>query len=93
MTTPRPLHDRVILRRVTVDTAQIGSIVIPENRREKTQIMRVMAVGPDAYKRGRAPLRAGSRVLIGRQAGTDVKIGGIEYVIVRASDLLALVMA
>jgi co-chaperonin GroES (HSP10) len=52
-----------------------------------------MAVGPDAYKRGRAPLRAGSRVLIGRQAGTDVKIGGIEYVIVRASDLLALVMA
>jgi chaperonin GroES len=88
----RPLHDRLLVKRVEAQEQQIGSIIIPDTAREKPQTAKVIAVG-----RGRVndkgevlPLdvKEGEYVLIGKYAGTDIKIEGEEYLIVREEEVL-----
>jgi chaperonin GroES len=88
----RPLHDRVLVQRVEEHEQRIGSIIVPDTAKEKPQHARVVAVG--SGRRGedgtRVPLdvKAGDHVLIGKYAGTEIKIEGGEYLIVREDEIL-----
>ena len=88
----RPLHDRVVIRRIESKEKTPGGILIPDTAKEKLQEGEVVAVGPGA--RGEAgkihPLdvTAGDRILFGKWSGTEVRIDGIEYLIMTESDLL-----
>ena len=88
----RPLHDRVLVRRVEADEKTAGGIIIPDTAKEKPQEGEVIAVGPGARdEAGRVqPLdvKAGDRVLFGKWSGTEVKIDGVDYLIMKESDLL-----
>ena len=88
----RPLHDRVLVRRVEADEKTAGGIIIPDTAKEKPQEGEVVAVGPgrltDDGKRIAMDVKAGDRVLIGKYSGTDVKIDGTEYTILREDDVL-----
>ena len=89
----RPLHDRVVVRRVEEDTKTAGGIIIPDTAKEKPMQGEVVAVGPGARdEQGKVqPLdvKAGDRVLFGKWSGTEVKIDGEEHLIMREDDLLA----
>jgi chaperonin GroES len=88
----RPLHDRVVVRRVEEDTRTPGGIIIPDTAKEKPQQGEVVAVGPGARdERGQVvPLevKPGDRVLFGKWSGTEVKIDGEELLIMKESDIL-----
>ena len=88
----RPLHDRVVIRRVESDDRTPGGIIIPDTAKEKPQEGEVIAVGPGARdETGRMqPLevRAGDRILFGKWSGTEVRIAGEEYLIMKESDIL-----
>ncbi len=88
----RPLHDRVVVRRVEEDTKTAGGIIIPDTAKEKPQQGEVIAVGPGARdEQGKlVPLdvKAGDRVLFGKWSGTEVKIDGEELLIMKESDIL-----
>jgi len=88
----RPLHDRVVLRRIEEDERSAGGIIIPDTAKEKPQQGEVMAVGPGARdEKGQLqPLdvKAGDRVLFGKWSGTEVKIDGEELLILKESDIL-----
>jgi chaperonin GroES len=88
----RPLHDRVVLRRIEEDERTPGGIIIPDTAKEKPQQGEVIAVGPGARdeKRQLQPLdvKAGDRVLFGKWSGTEVKIDGEELLIMKESDIL-----
>jgi chaperonin GroES len=88
----RPLHDRVVLKRVDEDTKTKGGIIIPETAQEKPMQGEIIAVGPGARdESGRmAPLdvKKGDRVLFGKWSGTEVKIDGTEYLIMKESDIM-----
>jgi len=88
----RPLHDRVVVRRVEQESKTAGGIIIPDTAKEKPQEGEVIAVGPGARdESGRVqPLdvKAGDRVLFGKWSGTEVKIDGVDYLIMKESDLL-----
>jgi len=91
----RPLHDRVVVRRVEEDTKTAGGIIIPDTAKEKPQQGEIIAVGPGGRnEQGQlVPLdvKAGDRVLFAKWSGTEVKIDGKELLIMKESDLLGVV--
>jgi chaperonin GroES len=93
----RPLHDRVLLKRVEQEEKTKGGIIIPDTAKEKPQEGEVIAVGPGGRneKGELVPLdvRAGDRVLFGKWSGTEVKIDGEELLIMKESDLLGIIEA
>lgn len=93
--TIRPLHDRIVVRRVEAETRSFGGIVIPDSAAEKPRQGEVLAVGPGAVLDNgdtRAlSVRTGDRVLFDKYAGTEVKVDGEELLILRESDILAVV--
>ncbi|MCS6931678.1 MAG: co-chaperone GroES [Acetobacteraceae bacterium] len=95
MTKFRPLHDRVLVRRVTAEEKTAGGIIIPDTAKEKPQEGEVIAVGPGARnERGEiVPLdvKPGDRILFGKWSGTEVKIGGEELLIMKESDIMGIV--
>ena len=91
----RPLHDRVVVRRIDSDEKTAGGIIIPDTAKEKPQEGEVVAVGPgardDAGKVNPLDVKAGDRVLFGKWSGTEVKIGGEELLIMKESDIMGVV--
>jgi chaperonin GroES len=91
----RPLHDRVLLRRLEEKEVVKGGIIIPDTAKEKPQEAEVVAVGPgkldDNGKRMPVDVKKGDRVLIGKYSGTDIKIGDDEFVIVREDEVLGVI--
>jgi len=88
----RPLHDRVVLKRIEAESKTSGGIIIPDTAKEKPQQGEVVAVGPggrdEAGKLIPIDLKAGDRVLFGKWSGTEVKIDGVEYLIMKESDVM-----
>ena len=88
----RPLHDRVVVRRLEAELKSAGGIIIPDTAQEKPQQGEIVAVGPGARndKGEIAPLdvKAGDRVLFGKWSGTEVKIDGQEILIMKESDIM-----
>jgi chaperonin GroES len=88
----RPLHDRVVVRRVEEDTKTAGGIIIPDTATEKPQQGEVVAVGPGARgddgKVTALDVTAGDKVLFGKWSGTEVKIDGEELLIMKESDIM-----
>ena len=88
----RPLHDRVVVRRIQEDERTKGGIIIPDTAKEKPQQGEIVAVGPGApdEKGNVQPLavKPGDRVLFGKWSGTEVKIDGEELLIMKESDIL-----
>jgi chaperonin GroES len=88
----RPLHDRVVVRRIDEDERTKGGIIIPDTAKEKPQQGEVVAVGPGARdEKGEVtPLdvKPGDRVLFGKWSGTEVKLDGAELLIMKESDIL-----
>ena len=88
----RPLHDRVLVRRVTAEEKTAGGIIIPDTAKEKPQEGEVVAVGPGARdEHGNlvpTELKAGDRILFGKWSGTEVKIDGEELLIMKESDVM-----
>ncbi len=93
----RPLHDRVVVRRIESEEKTKGGIIIPDTAKEKPQEGEVVAVGPGARdEQGRVnPLdvKAGDRVLFGKWSGTEVKIDGQDLLIMKESDIMGVVDA
>jgi chaperonin GroES len=93
----RPLHDRVVVKRVEQEEKTKGGIIIPDTAKEKPQEGEVMAVGPGGRNEDGdlVPLdvKAGDRVLFGKWSGTEVKIDGEELLIMKESDLLGILNA
>jgi chaperonin GroES len=91
----RPLHDRVVVKRIEEDTKTAGGIIIPDTAKEKPQQGEVVAVGPGARdETGKVqPLdvKAGDRVLFGKWSGTEVKIDGEDLLIMKESDILGVI--
>ena len=87
-----PLHDRVIIRRIEEKESVKGGIIIPDTAKEKPQEGEVIAVGAGKLEKGqRIPLdvEVGDRILFGKYSGTDIKIEGEEYLILREEEILA----
>ena len=88
----RPLHDRVVVRRIEEDDRTKGGIIIPDTAKEKPQQGEVVAVGPGAPdEKGKVqPLdvKPGDRVLFGKWSGTEVKLDGEELLIMKESDIM-----
>jgi len=91
----RPLHDRVVVKRIEQEEKTKGGIIIPDTAKEKPQEGEVIAVGPGARNEDGeiVPLdvKAGDRVLFGKWSGTEVKIDGEELLIMKESDLLGII--
>jgi chaperonin GroES len=91
----RPLHDRVVVRRIESEEKTKGGIIIPDTAKEKPQEGEIVAVGPGARdEQGRVnPLdvKAGDRVLFGKWSGTEVKIDGQDLLIMKESDIMGVV--
>jgi chaperonin GroES len=91
----RPLHDRILVRRIEAEEKTAGGIIIPDTAKEKPMEARVEAIGPgrrtDDGKLQKMEVKIGDRVLIGKYSGTDVKIAGEEYVIMREDDVLGVI--
>ncbi|HUJ37496.1 MAG TPA: co-chaperone GroES [Hyphomicrobium sp.] len=88
----RPLHDRVVVKRLDSETKTAGGIIIPDTAAEKPQQGEVVAVGPgardEAGKLIAIELKKGDRVLFGKWSGTEVKIDGQELLIMKESDIM-----
>ena len=91
----RPLHDRVVVQRVESETKTAGGIIIPDNAQEKPMEGEVISVGSgardEAGKLVPLDVKAGDRVLFGKWSGTEVKIGGEDYLIMKESDIMGIV--
>jgi chaperonin GroES len=91
----RPLHDRIVLRRLEGEEKTKGGIIIPDTAKEKPQEGEVIAVGPgardEAGKLVPLDVKAGDRVLFGKWSGTEVKIDGQDLLIMKESDILGVV--
>jgi len=91
----RPLHDRVLVRRVEADEKTVGGIIIPDTAKEKPQEGEVVAVGSGSRaedgKVTPLDVKAGDKILFGKWSGTEVKIGGEELIIMKESDILGIV--
>ena len=89
----RPLHDRVLVKRIEEKEVVKGGIIIPDTAKEKPMEGEVVAVGPgkvqDDGKRSALDVKAGDRVLFGKYAGTEIKIDEQDYVIMREEEILA----
>ncbi|AOX16390.1 co-chaperone GroES [Kozakia baliensis] len=95
MTSFRPLHDRVVVRRLTGEEKTAGGIIIPDTAKEKPMEGEVVSVGPGARnEQGQIvalDVKAGDRVLFGKWSGTEVKIDGEELLIMKESDILGVI--
>ena len=93
----RPLHDRVVLRRIEGEEKTKGGIIIPDTVKEKPQEGEVVAAGPgvrdEAGKINPLEVKAGDRVLFGKWSGTEVKIDGQDLLIMKESDILGVTEA
>jgi chaperonin GroES len=91
----RPLHDRVVVRRITAEEKTAGGIIIPDTAKEKPQEGEVVSVGPGARnEQGQIvalDVKAGDRVLFGKWSGTEVKIAGEELLVMKESDIIGIV--
>ncbi len=91
----RPLHDRVVVRRLESEERTKGGIIIPDTAKEKPQEGQVVAVGPGARdESGKVQpldLKAGDRILFGKWSGTEVKIDGEELLIMKESDVMGII--
>ncbi len=91
----RPLHDRVLVKRASAETKSAGGLYIPDTNKEKPQEGEVIAVGPGKRMDNgsfREPVvKAGDRVLFGKYTGDEIKLEGEEHVILRESDILAVI--
>ena len=91
----RPLHDRVVVKRLDAEEKSKGGIIIPDTAKEKPQQGEVVAVGPGGRdENGRLiamDLRAGDRVLFGKWSGTEVKLDGEELLIMKESDIMGVI--
>ena len=91
----RPLHDRVVVKRIEEDQQKsAGGIIIPDTAQEKPQQGEVIAVGDgkidDSGKRIKMDVKKGNKILFGKYAGSEIKIDGTEYMIMREDDILAI---
>ena len=88
----RPLHDRVVVKRIEAEEKSAGGIIIPDTAKEKPQQGEVVAVGPggrdEAGKLIPIDVKAGDRILFGKWSGTEVKIDGVEYLIMKERDIM-----
>ncbi len=88
----RPLHDRVVVRRLDAEEKTAGGIIIPDTAKEKPQQGEVVAVGPGARDESgqlvALDVQVGDRVLFGKWSGTEVKIGGEDLLIMKESDIM-----
>jgi chaperonin GroES len=91
----RPLQDRILVQRVDEETTTKGGIIIPDTAKEKPAEGKVTAVGNgkvgDDGKRIALEVKKGDRILFGKYSGTEVKIGGDEYLIMREDDVLGII--
>ncbi len=91
----RPLHDRVVVKRIEAEAKSKGGIIIPDTAKEKPQEGEIVAVGPgardEAGKLVPLDVKAGDRVLFGKWSGTEVKIDGQDLLIMKESDILGIV--
>ncbi len=91
----RPLNDRVIVRRIASEEVTKGGIIIPDTAKEKPAEAEVVAVGSgkrlENGERVAIDVKAGDKVLFGKYSGTEVKVEGVEYIILRDEDILAVV--
>ncbi len=91
----RPLHDRVVVKRLEGEEKTKGGIIIPDNAKEKPQEGEVIAVGPgardDSGKIVALDVKAGDKVLFGKWSGTEVKIDGVDLLIMKESDIMGIV--
>ena len=91
----KPLHDRILVKRIDEKEQVRGGIIIPDSAKEKPMEGKVIAVGPGRIEKGnRIPLevKVGDRVLIGKYAGTEIKIDDKEHKILRESEIFALIV-
>ncbi|GAB3589537.1 MULTISPECIES: co-chaperone GroES [Acetobacter] len=97
MTKFRPLHDRVVVRRLESEQKTAGGIIIPDTAKEKPMEGEVVAVGPGARnEQGQIvalDVKTGDRILFGKWSGTEVKIDGEELLIMKESDILGVISA
>ena len=91
----RPLDDRIVVAQGSAEEVTVGGIVLPDSAQEKPQRGKVIAAGPgkmlDNGKRGEMDVNVGDEVFYGKYAGTEVEVHGEEYVILRESDVLAII--
>jgi chaperonin GroES len=91
----RPLHDRVVVRRIEADQKTAGGIIIPDTAQEKPQEGEVVSVGPGARNDHgeliKTELKPGDRVLFGKWSGTEVKIEGEDLLIMKESDIMGVI--
>jgi chaperonin GroES len=93
----RPLHDRVVVKRIDAEEKTAGGIIIPDTAKEKPSQGEVVSVGPggrdESGKLIPLDVKAGDRVLFGKWSGTEVKIDGVEYLIMKESDIMGVLDA
>jgi len=91
----RPLHDRVVVRRIEAEEKSVGGIIIPDTAKEKPSQGEVIAVGPggrdESGKLIPIDVKAGDRVLFGKWSGTEVKIDAQELLIMKESDIMGII--
>jgi chaperonin GroES len=91
----RPLHDRVVVRRLESDEKTKGGIIIPDSAKEKPQQGEIIAVGPggrdESGKLIPIDVKAGDKVLFGKWSGTEVKLDGEEFLIMKESDIMGVI--
>ena len=91
----RPLHDRVVVRRVESEEKTVGGIIIPDTAKEKPQEGEIIAVGPgardEAGKLVPLDVKVGDRILFGKWSGTEVKIDGEDLLIMKESDVMGII--
>ena len=92
----RPLHDRVVIERIDAESKTAGGIIIPDTAKEKPQEGKVIAVGPggrdESGKLIPVDVMVGNRILFGKWSGTEVKIDGVEYLIMKESDIMGVLV-
>jgi len=90
----RPLHDRVVVKRLAEEEKTKGGIIIPDTAKEKPMEGEIVAVGPGARDEKGAlialDVKAGDRILFGKWSGTEVKLDGVEYLIMKESDIMGI---
>jgi len=92
----RPLHDRVVIKRIEAEEKTTAGIIIPDTAKEKPQQGEVIAVGPggrdESGKLIPIDVKVGDRVLFGKWSGTEVKLDGVEYLIMKESDIMGVMV-
>src|SRR5213082_167668 len=93
----RPLNDRVVIERVDAEAKTAGGIIIPDTAKEKPQEVKVIAIGSGGRDESGnlipIDVKVGDRILFGKWSGTEVKIDGVEYLIMKESDIMGVLVA